>query len=336
MSTSGRPAVRTAQSRWTSQPHRRRQSLSLTRSPCFGCAPSYSSRPTTNGRLPTAATVRDLCGTTQPTRARRLGAPPVHAEQGGGQGQPRTRHSRRSPQSTEAAIAPRPGQATRTSSLRRRSSDDFSRHRGSLQAGRFRWPREGTVGMSGSVVHATRKALIDDLNDAPREEPSVGGEWTVHGVVAELIDWPRTTRLGFVVGLARAKLDFDCQNARGVARRRGASLRQTLTPVSSIGVTEPDASGAARQPAHRGGGGHGQGTHRSLQRPADLPSRVRCAPAWETAGPCARARPGAAAPPLAPPRLGVAPHSAAHGRRAPVPDIRRAFPAAPRTAAPDR
>ena len=81
------------------------------------------------------------------------------------------------------------------------------------------------------MVHAERVALIDDLvdlDDARWEEPSLCGEWTVHDVVAHLVDTARTTPLSFVVGLARAGFDFDCQNARGVQRHRGASPQQTL------------------------------------------------------------------------------------------------------------
>ncbi len=81
------------------------------------------------------------------------------------------------------------------------------------------------------VVHAERAALIDDLthlDEAQWEEASLCGEWTVHDVVAHLVDTARTTRLGFVVGLARARFDFDRQNARGVQRQRGASPHETL------------------------------------------------------------------------------------------------------------
>jgi uncharacterized protein (TIGR03083 family) len=81
------------------------------------------------------------------------------------------------------------------------------------------------------MVHAERAALIDDLrglDDARWEEPSLCGDWTVHDVVAHLVDTARTTRLGFVVGLARARFDFDRQNARGVQLRRGASPQETL------------------------------------------------------------------------------------------------------------
>lgn len=76
------------------------------------------------------------------------------------------------------------------------------------------------------MVHAERAALVHDLeglHDRQWEEPSLCEGWTVHDVVAHLTDTARTTRLGFLAGLARAGFDFDRQNARGVARERGAS-----------------------------------------------------------------------------------------------------------------
>jgi uncharacterized protein (TIGR03083 family) len=87
------------------------------------------------------------------------------------------------------------------------------------------------------MVHAERAALIHDLerlDDARWDEPSLCGEWTVHDVVAHLVDTARTTRLGFVLGLARARFDFHRQNARGVERRRGASPRETLDRLRQV------------------------------------------------------------------------------------------------------
>ncbi|MFI1016134.1 maleylpyruvate isomerase family mycothiol-dependent enzyme [Streptomyces sp. NPDC020965] len=81
------------------------------------------------------------------------------------------------------------------------------------------------------LVHAERAALIDDLarlDDGQWETPSLCTGWTVHDVVAHLIDTARTTRIGFVAGLVRAGFDFDRQNARGVEHERGGSPRETL------------------------------------------------------------------------------------------------------------
>ncbi|MFI8513245.1 maleylpyruvate isomerase family mycothiol-dependent enzyme [Streptomyces sp. NPDC085460] len=87
------------------------------------------------------------------------------------------------------------------------------------------------------MVHAERAALIgvlERLDDARWDEPSLCAGWTVHDVVAHLADTARTTRLGFVLGLARARFDFDRQNARGVARERGASPRETLERLRRV------------------------------------------------------------------------------------------------------
>ncbi|MEU5893833.1 maleylpyruvate isomerase family mycothiol-dependent enzyme [Streptomyces sp. NPDC047461] len=88
-----------------------------------------------------------------------------------------------------------------------------------------------------SMVHAERAALIGDLahlDDEQWEMPSLCTRWTVHDVVAHLVDTARTTRLGFVVGLARERFDFDRQNARGVERERGASPQETLDRLRRV------------------------------------------------------------------------------------------------------
>ncbi|MFE9101947.1 maleylpyruvate isomerase family mycothiol-dependent enzyme [Actinomadura geliboluensis] len=87
------------------------------------------------------------------------------------------------------------------------------------------------------MVHAERAALIDDLahlDDEQWREPSLCEGWTVHDVVAHLVGTARTTRLGFVVGLVRARFDFHRQNARGVERERGASPQETLERLRQV------------------------------------------------------------------------------------------------------
>ncbi|QDQ15481.1 maleylpyruvate isomerase family mycothiol-dependent enzyme [Streptomyces spectabilis] len=82
-----------------------------------------------------------------------------------------------------------------------------------------------------SLVHTERAALIDDLahlDDERWNTPSLCAGWSVHDVVAHLVDTARTTRLGFVAGLVRARFDFDRQNVRGVERERGATPGETL------------------------------------------------------------------------------------------------------------
>ncbi|GAA4363497.1 maleylpyruvate isomerase family mycothiol-dependent enzyme [Actinomadura verrucosospora] len=87
------------------------------------------------------------------------------------------------------------------------------------------------------MVHAERAALIDDLSHLEGEQwerPSLCDGWTVHDVVAHLIDTARTTRLGFVARLARARFDFDRQNTQGVERERGASPQETLERLRQV------------------------------------------------------------------------------------------------------
>ncbi|MFJ4275971.1 maleylpyruvate isomerase family mycothiol-dependent enzyme [Streptomyces coelicoflavus] len=87
------------------------------------------------------------------------------------------------------------------------------------------------------MVHAERAALIDDLahlDDERWGQPSLCEGWTVHDVAAHLVGSARTTRLGFVVGLVRERLDFDRQNARVVERERGASPQETLQRLRQV------------------------------------------------------------------------------------------------------
>nr|PPQ55720.1 hypothetical protein C5F59_02700 [Streptomyces sp. QL37] len=93
-----------------------------------------------------------------------------------------------------------------------------------------------------AMVHAERAALINDLEclDAKQwEQPSLCAKWSVHDVAAHLADTARTTRLNFLVGLARARFDFDRLNARGVERERGASPQETLERMRQVASRRP-------------------------------------------------------------------------------------------------
>ncbi|WP_329579370.1 maleylpyruvate isomerase family mycothiol-dependent enzyme [Streptomyces sp. NBC_01361] len=82
-----------------------------------------------------------------------------------------------------------------------------------------------------AMVHAEREALIDDLahlKDDQWVKPSLCDGWTVHDVLAHLIDTARTTRLGFVKGMTLARFDFNRQNTRGVERERRSTPQETL------------------------------------------------------------------------------------------------------------
>ncbi|MFJ6252331.1 MULTISPECIES: maleylpyruvate isomerase family mycothiol-dependent enzyme [unclassified Streptomyces] len=87
------------------------------------------------------------------------------------------------------------------------------------------------------MVHAERAALVGDLARIDGEQwdaPSLCAGWSVHDVAAHLVDTARTTRLGFVAGLVRARFDFDRQNALGVARERGATPGETLERLRRV------------------------------------------------------------------------------------------------------
>ncbi|MDD7965328.1 maleylpyruvate isomerase family mycothiol-dependent enzyme [Actinomycetospora lemnae] len=88
-----------------------------------------------------------------------------------------------------------------------------------------------------TMVHAERAALVEDLRgvDAARwDTPSACAGWSVHDVVAHLVDSARTTKLGFVAALVRARFDFDRLNERGVARERGAAPAETLERLARV------------------------------------------------------------------------------------------------------
>ncbi|MET9350382.1 maleylpyruvate isomerase family mycothiol-dependent enzyme [Streptomyces termitum] len=88
-----------------------------------------------------------------------------------------------------------------------------------------------------ALVHAERAALVRDLARLDGEQwrtPSLCAGWTVHDVAAHLVDSARTTRLGFLAGLVRARFDFDRQNTAGVERERGATPAETLRRLEQV------------------------------------------------------------------------------------------------------
>jgi uncharacterized protein (TIGR03083 family) len=89
------------------------------------------------------------------------------------------------------------------------------------------------------LVHAERAALIEDLaglTDEQWAQPSLCEGWTVHDVAAHLVVNARATRRGVVRAMLRAGLDFDRQNARGVARARGATPAETLDRLRRVAL----------------------------------------------------------------------------------------------------
>lgn len=87
------------------------------------------------------------------------------------------------------------------------------------------------------IVHAERAALVEDLarlTDDQWQLQSLCGDWTVREVAAHLVNTAKTTRLGIVREMVRARFDFDRQNARGVARELGSSPTETLARLRSV------------------------------------------------------------------------------------------------------
>ncbi|GAA5106833.1 maleylpyruvate isomerase family mycothiol-dependent enzyme [Alloalcanivorax gelatiniphagus] len=87
------------------------------------------------------------------------------------------------------------------------------------------------------LVRSERESLVEDLAgmaDEQWEVPSLCGGWTVHDVAAHLVDNARTTRVGIVLAMVRARFDFDRQNDQGVAREKGATLAETLDRLRAV------------------------------------------------------------------------------------------------------
>lgn len=116
-------------------------------------------------------------------------------------------------------------------------------HAASLVMGPDTMSSVGITGLPGMpndvwpLVHAERRALVDDLeglDEAQWTQPSLCAGWSVHDVVAHLVDVALTTRLGFAVDMARARFDFDRQNINGLERARGATPGETLERLRGV------------------------------------------------------------------------------------------------------
>ncbi|WP_201848616.1 maleylpyruvate isomerase family mycothiol-dependent enzyme [Myceligenerans indicum] len=105
-------------------------------------------------------------------------------------------------------------------------------------------PRTDTV---WPVVHDERAALVRDLETLTHEQweaPSLCAGWTVHDVLAHLIDSATTTRRGFVRRMIAARGDFDRDNAVGVERERATHPDATLASFRRV-VNRTDTPPAA-------------------------------------------------------------------------------------------
>lgn len=87
------------------------------------------------------------------------------------------------------------------------------------------------------LVHHERVALLRDLavlDEDQWEVQSLSHEWTVRQVAAHLVDNARTTPLGLMLAMARARFDFDRQNAMGVERELGETAADTLEGLREV------------------------------------------------------------------------------------------------------
>ena len=87
------------------------------------------------------------------------------------------------------------------------------------------------------LVHAERCRLLDDLvtiDASAWETPSLCRLWTVHDVLAHLVDTAMTGKLAFVWSMVRARGDFDRANEDGVRRCKQDDPQQTLADLRQV------------------------------------------------------------------------------------------------------
>lgn len=81
------------------------------------------------------------------------------------------------------------------------------------------------------TVHNERESLADDLQNLTAEQwstQSLCEGWTVHDVLAHLVDDAKTTKFSFISSLILAGFNFDRVNEKGVSRERRVAPQETL------------------------------------------------------------------------------------------------------------
>lgn len=88
------------------------------------------------------------------------------------------------------------------------------------------------------LVHAERRALVDDLSGLSDEQwrtSSLCAGWTVHDVAAHLVgNAGHISVAGLVVAMARARFDFDRMNQADAARELGDGPDYTLCRLREV------------------------------------------------------------------------------------------------------
>lgn len=88
-----------------------------------------------------------------------------------------------------------------------------------------------------SLVHAERLALISDLetlDDAQWRVPSLCAGWSVHDVVAHLVDNARANFIRLFIAMAKAGFSLDRQNANGIAAEKAGTPAATLHRLREV------------------------------------------------------------------------------------------------------
>ena len=88
-----------------------------------------------------------------------------------------------------------------------------------------------------TTVHQERQSLIDDLSGIAADQwntQSLCDDWTVHDVLAHLVDDAKTTKAGFVRNLILARFNFDRANENGVHRERKDIPGETLEAFRQV------------------------------------------------------------------------------------------------------
>ncbi|WP_166997711.1 maleylpyruvate isomerase family mycothiol-dependent enzyme [Paramicrobacterium fandaimingii] len=125
-----------------------------------------------------------------------------------------------------------------------------------------------------TLVHTERQRLIADLAPlslAEWETPSLCRGWSVHDVLAHLVDTATTGKRAFVWSMVRARGDFDRANDNGVRRFKRDDAQQTLAAFRQAEHLQKTP------PAHRATRlveaiVHGEDIRRPLGIPGEYPS----------------------------------------------------------------
>lgn len=88
-----------------------------------------------------------------------------------------------------------------------------------------------------STVREERARLIADLEHLPSrawDTPSMCARWSVHDVLAHLVDTAKTSRMGFARRMITSGFDFDADNDRGVSEERRVDPVETLAALRAV------------------------------------------------------------------------------------------------------